>query len=370
MKIILDSNAIYNDPLLESAPLRTLEAYLSSTCVELCIPEVVIEEIVRHFKANYRDARANFDRATRFTTVIGLHVDELPPVDDAVIEYRTRLKARLEAIPARVLAIPSTEARSLLFRDLEERKPFDGSGRGLRDTLIWESILEECQAHSDEIVLVSNDRAFGSKTNEDGDPLILHADLQDDLKSRGILFDRISMYSSLHSFTTSFLASKRKDGYREGQEIEGTVAEGLDAQGVLLQHGDYAVERLHHDLPFIIPMPSGWIERVSFLRWPEDPRIIVAFEIASGETHVQVRTAIVFDVEITSSQDSYHQLFEFSKGKPVIVGAPSWIQDTGVFRFEARMSLLADFIFIWDKDSNEVFGFDLVHLGFFEADMG
>ena len=369
MKIILDSNAIYNDPLLEGADLRALEPFLSSKDLELCIPEVVLEEVVRHFKSNYKDTLVSIQKATRLAAIIGIKLDELPSVDEAVDQYRSKLQARMDDIPARIINIPEIDARSLVHRDLNERKPFDSTGRGFRDSLIWESVLAELEAHSEEIALISNDKDFSSPHKEDLDTVFIHPDLQEDLQIRGIPSARIALFPSIHTFTSRFPPIVVKDTYRRGQDIEGTVAEGIDIEAILHKYGDYAAERVHKNLPFLIPIPEGWIDSVSFLRWPENPSIIHAFEINRGTIHVQARSSIVFDASITSSQDAYYQLFEFSKGKAIIIGGPAWIQDAGVYHFNARMSIFADFMFIWVRETNEVLGFQLALMAFSEEEL-
>jgi rRNA-processing protein FCF1 len=369
MKIILDSNVVFNDPLLESTHLRALVPFLSSKDIELCIPEVVLEEIVRHFKSDYKDALVKLKKATRLAAVIGLELNHLPPVEEAVEQYRSKLQERLNDIPARIIGIPGIDAREFLHRDLNQRKPFDSTGRGFRDSLIWESVLAELEDHSEDVALISNDNAFSSPDEDNEDTLLIHPDLHEDLKAREIPSSRIALFRSLHAFTSKFPPIVAKAAYRRGQDIEGTVAEGINVEEILQKYGDYAAERVHQDLPFLIPIPEGWIDSVSFLRWPEDPAIIYAFEITAGTIHVQARSSIVFDALITSSQDAYHQLFEFSKGKPIIVGALSWLQDAGVYHFNARMSIFADFMFAWVRETSEVLGFQLGLMAFSEKEM-
>jgi hypothetical protein len=68
--------------------------------------------------------------------------------------------------------IPRVSHEEVVKRDLLRRKPFGESGKGYRDTLIWETVLAELRREQSQMALVShNIKDFA------GPDRMLHADL-------------------------------------------------------------------------------------------------------------------------------------------------------------------------------------------------
>jgi PIN domain len=89
---------------------------------------------------------------------------------------------------------PNTDVPTLLERSVAERRPFQSKGRGFRDALIWETVLE--LAVDDEVALVTDNWKDFAK----GDNNALHSDLKEDLTNRGLPEDRVQLVRSLEAF--------------------------------------------------------------------------------------------------------------------------------------------------------------------------
>src|SRR5271157_5478638 len=148
MKIYFDTNAVYQDYLLESVAMKVFERYLSWTNDELCVPKVVFEETIRHFQRKYQETLAHYDGEKRVFQSLGLPTNEFPDTTKAVDIYRNKLVQRLKELKARIVEIPDISLDDVLVRDLEEHRPFKQvreESAGFRDVIIWESILRDCR---------------------------------------------------------------------------------------------------------------------------------------------------------------------------------------------------------------------------------
>lgn len=161
--------------------------------VKIVVPDVVIREAARHFGPAVHTQLAPSSRLVRMLNVLG--VTDLPDLDaitEAIGEpaefYAAHLRRRLESHGAVVAPVPEVSQEQILARDLAGRKPFRSggkgqSGKGYRDTLIWETILELVRdLPEDEIIyfVTTNTDDFGK--GKDGG---LADDLEEDLVALG-----------------------------------------------------------------------------------------------------------------------------------------------------------------------------------------
>jgi hypothetical protein len=152
------------------AAWRRLTRAVEEARVRLCLPAVVVDEVLAH-------------RVNRFQ----------PEVTRA-IELVRGLATRVPPGWA-VLPYPAVPHRQVVARALARRRPFDPRGRGgYRDTLIWESVLELArQGGVAHVVLVTrNHKDFAA-----GDGSGWHADLRADLVG---LSARVDLAGELEAF--------------------------------------------------------------------------------------------------------------------------------------------------------------------------
>lgn len=109
------------------------------------------------------------------------------------------------------------EARILLERDLAKRKPFN-EGKGMRDALLWECVLELCASSPRPLAVIStNTRDFA-----DSRAGVLHEDLLVDLDRIGLPRESAEFYPSIEAFLR-----KRSRGHDEGSAgSDGGAADG------------------------------------------------------------------------------------------------------------------------------------------------
>lgn len=153
--VIVDTTELYRTPLLDAAGWKELLARSRRGEVRLCVPEVVLREASRHYRERIGGDLMQAQKALAklrdlgFAETPDLQATE-PQVTSLAEAYRPQLERLLSQASAYVLPLPSVSHEELLDRDLEIRKPFRQSGKGYRDALIWEAILEYADTCHDE----------------------------------------------------------------------------------------------------------------------------------------------------------------------------------------------------------------------------
>ncbi len=192
LRIIVDTSALNPDLTLERAQGRLLVAAAQNGELELVIPEVVVLEAVNLFRRRLEELSRSVVSAHRGYRLLGVDFQAEPPdAADAVTSYEAGLRTRLRDAGARTPNPPQLPHIEIAQRAIERRKPFDGKGRGYRDTLIWLQVLEE--AIGDQVVLVTEN----TKDFAGDDKVTLAAELADELEGAGFARDRVRLSTSL-----------------------------------------------------------------------------------------------------------------------------------------------------------------------------
>ena len=136
--------------------------------MELVLPEVVHWELVNQLREDltrkaerYRKLGDELRRAGLAPSSSGALEAQLSEV---VAEVGEGFRQTLLSHRGRIAPMPEVGAAQLVRRSLERQPPFDAEDRGMRDTLIWLTVLELVRA-GDDVVLASGDaKAFGDRT--------------------------------------------------------------------------------------------------------------------------------------------------------------------------------------------------------------
>lgn len=203
MLVVLDSNAFHGDVHANRGLLRSiLDAARADEEFELFVPEVVIQELDKHYAAETKKAVRDVNQA------IGEHRDELrrlgleaPPRivrdDGKVGGYRAALEERLKAAGGEILPVPSDLTAAVPWA-VARRKPFKESGKGFPDAAIWLSILElAADRKPEKIVFVCKDGDFAASKKRADE---LAPDLAEDLVGRGCARDQVRLVPGIGSF--------------------------------------------------------------------------------------------------------------------------------------------------------------------------
>lgn len=213
MQVVLDTTSIQGDYFLERPTTVEFLQGLHKIPAKLLVPEVVVDEMVRHYRRDLESAlRALTDGRQQITRLRAATVPPGPSLSVAqrADKYREALLARIAESGGEVLPYPKIAHKELVARDLEGRKPFDQNGRGYRDTLIWESVRSKTWGGHERVVFVSNNSTDFGKAPQ------LHEGLRREILNP----DRLSLASSLQEFNAQWIVPKTEmlEGVRRALE--------------------------------------------------------------------------------------------------------------------------------------------------------
>lgn len=174
----------------------------------LCVPDVVVREMANHYRERMREslrglgsALINIGRLLNRTIERGVPAQE---VELAISAFGARLRQSLAAVNIHVEPMPARLAgvELLLERDLRRRKPFGDRQSGMRDALIWESILELCRRDPRSLAFITgNTQDFADDTKRS-----LHSDLLADFDAVRVEDEEVEFYRSIKEFNDVHLA--------------------------------------------------------------------------------------------------------------------------------------------------------------------
>ena len=185
MKVILDTNIIFNDFHLKGAKIKSLCESVKLTGDTVLIPKVVVDESINKYREKIQECKSAIDKAmSNFKRLAGEVVGDNFMYEEFMLEeskqYADIFKKRLRELRINIIPYPSTSHQELVKRDLARKKPFQETGKGYRDALIWESVKSLCEtslssSENPKIIFVNKnhkDFCLGK---------LLHPDLKDDL---------------------------------------------------------------------------------------------------------------------------------------------------------------------------------------------
>lgn len=191
--VSVDTTAFEESPNLDRFGWPELLAWSRRDLLEVVVSEVVLLEADRHVR---RRARKEFEVLASSASSMA-ELAEIQKLDIGRLQTQsaTAAEARIQARRDRLadagvttLPLPAVSHAELLARDLGERKPFRPSGKGYRDALMWESLLEHLDSiWSEDVVLITNDNDFGSHAKD----VELAPELRTEAEARGHTIRRV-----------------------------------------------------------------------------------------------------------------------------------------------------------------------------------
>lgn len=201
MDVVLDANALIRDYRLRGRQSRRLVEQAEAQEIAIYVPEVVLDEVLKHFRADLqRAAQARETSDSASSRVLEDH-DAQPALDipRLVREYEEELRQTLADAGAEIVS-PEVSHGDLGRRAVARHKPFKKNGAGYQDALVWELVRE--RACEGEVVLISDNKEdFGGDDDGGLDPYLV-----DELAGEG-LDGRVTRVPSIPSFAAVYLAN-------------------------------------------------------------------------------------------------------------------------------------------------------------------
>lgn len=202
MRVVIDSNVIIRDFHMDGSSFRVFRSEATRAGHQIFIPEVVIEEVVNKYSEllqqradKLESAIRNVEQHARIDLRSPIDADEIKKLQ---VNYRDELDEKLLSIST-TISFPTTPHETLVRRALDRRRPFQSKGRGYRDALLWQNVLNLAADDSpDPIAFISgNSKDFAVDKNQPGN---LHADFEADLASLGNNASHVALFPDLDAF--------------------------------------------------------------------------------------------------------------------------------------------------------------------------
>jgi len=156
--VVLDTSIFCRDFLLRGKAFQILLESLKCVPARLCVPEILLDEVVAKYSEALEERVRAFATAQR--RLAGLLLDSPatggPALDvgDAVCSYEIHVKARLLEAGAKILPYPNEPHKRVVEHALLRKKPFNQKGQGYRDYLIWITLRTEMYLAPEETVVL------------------------------------------------------------------------------------------------------------------------------------------------------------------------------------------------------------------------
>lgn len=159
MFVVIDTNIFVREShLLRKKAGPPLIHFLRGAGGRLFVPEILEleyeEQTVAAVSDEIEDVHAAF---SKIQTLVGVRDDYLVPTNDAIV---AATKDRLREMDALILRMPMSDEIVLAAsrRSIKKKPPTSKTDHGLKDCLIWESVLR--LPSGSDVRLVSHDKAF------------------------------------------------------------------------------------------------------------------------------------------------------------------------------------------------------------------
>ncbi len=216
MFIILDSCILFSDFHLRGAEIESLCKSIGQISGKIYIPEVVIREVINQYREKINAYRDEIGTALKGFARLTTHPILNNPITEENVKqeaecFAALFRQRIQKLNIEVLPIPSISHEEMIARDLARKKPFTPAGKGYRDSLIWESILELCGHTKDR--LQKSSIIFVTKNHKDfcaDKESSLHPDLKSDLITKGFKEDCVRIAPDISLIMDELLKPKLK----------------------------------------------------------------------------------------------------------------------------------------------------------------
>lgn len=307
--LTIDTNIIFPDFRLNSIPFRVLFEGLKRTEVQLYIPMIVIDEIKGKYFEELQKCKHKTEQIVRDIQRLTGKSISFPDFNSIIQksneEYCQTINAQFAKVGALIVDYPKVDHKTLVQRALYRRKPFTEGGRGYRDALIWETVIEIATSGKEPIVFIT-------KNHKDfcGDDKRLHPDLVEDLHERGLKPEAIVLYESLENFVDGNV----KPTLELLKDVHSQISDG---KYPLLDLREELSDRLPDILygtevePFEIGFPTEFENpTIDLVYEPTDINVKSVRSLSSGELLIETELNVECEFDFYILKSSFYVMSE------------------------------------------------------------
>jgi hypothetical protein len=299
MNVVFDSNVVFQDWYLEGPSMALLEKFMKLSGSRLVVPKIVLSEVVNKYKEKVSEKLSEINRLNGLLLPSKKLTHSLT-IDEILRDYESALISRFTTLRIEQPDYSTIPHEDLVARDLSRRRPFQKSGKGYRDALLWEVVLRNFANSKTKTFLITNNfRDFGDKENKG-----FHDDLQKDLCDKGLPPESVVLYCTLAEFMNAHVKPaldsinealpELMQGRYKGFESLDWFKENRESIGISMQE---SIESLFYELKDLED-PS-----VSYVEDPDKIEIQNVYELDIDRVYIDAFTKVdvIFDVFVFKS---------------------------------------------------------------------
>jgi len=249
IRIVPDANILYGDPFLESVSARAIAAASQFIDSKLTLADLTIDELRGLLKEQLEDIVRQLTVLTQ--KAASLKIDSgvnkwllNPQIKKAEQAWESRIVEHATESPN--LPYPEVDAKDLTQLSISQRRPFTKGDKGMRDYLLWSSILSAAKKDKHIYILVTNDHGF-FKTGSDE----MHENLEAELATQD-LSGRVLIRRTLSSVVDEYV----KPHLKTEQIVEVAIKSGQIPD---FTEADDSVDILVNEYFYNNEIPDEWI---------------------------------------------------------------------------------------------------------------
>jgi hypothetical protein len=352
--IFLDTCVLCRDFSLQGRKLRILADRVATLNARLVLSSIVVDELVNRYSQEIAEKVKAVKSSLRGLRSKVWDTSLLPHVDlDSLADverYRRYVTDWLESKNALIVQLPQVPHADIIDRDLARQRPFQDSGAGYRDYLIWRTFLSEAEEFDGEALFVSaNTKDFF----DNGD---LHKHLASDLRSLGIA-ERVRAFPSLEALIDEYLQPRVDATKTLAQRLEEDREPGIPLRAYLSREILSALNRSDLSKELLdLPSGTGTIE-IEQITTFGSPRAIDTYKF--DQCLIEITGSLDLKI-VASMQFSWMEYYQ-TPGVPDLFEDPD--EDTPP-KFEVRdtRDIEVSFSVIWDSEEHQLYGLDIVQI--------
>ena len=202
MDIILDTNIIKEDFLLNSTKFRALFDYVKKTGSNIILIDIVLKEVLELYE---KELKQTISEGNKFYKKINSMIMVPEQIEGPTLNverqkelYEKYILNKFKEISFnkdwKVIKHNDSILNPIIEKAIKKEKPFNESGKGFKDAVIWECIKYYCSkiGYSENAFISHNKNDFGNLN-----PNELFEELKNEVEKIGVFLD---YYTSLQEF--------------------------------------------------------------------------------------------------------------------------------------------------------------------------
>lgn len=227
--------------------------------------------------------------------------------DKLLNEYESYFRNRINKLGIKIIPYPQISHKDVVKRDLARKRPFQNSGKGYRDALIWESVFDIME-HTETppaIIFINHN------TKDFFDNDVLHPDLMEDLFSKGFKITDLNIYNDISGAMREHIKPRQERLEEMTKEYAGTTKiETIDLNVFFENKIDDELRNLFSD--------EDIIPRLGIKSYVENPELSTISSINCSVTDIRMLSDEKTIVDAAAQIEFEYEAFIFKPDVPLI----------------------------------------------------